>query len=164
MKELGRSPQNTHNKRSLIRTSHVCQRRRAAGRNQQVEEYKHTHTSFILTNNYNLSYSKQPKSNPFFSGLVLTFHMINGNLYWFLMKWFLSHQKKSNFQKEYFTFYETSNNVLFLLLSINLNNIPAELVQHFTIKTIYIKMLKFKIKQDEHVTKMKLNKRLSKKI
>ena len=44
MKELGRSSQNTHNKRSLIRTSHVCQRRRAAGRNQQVEVYKHTHT------------------------------------------------------------------------------------------------------------------------
>ena len=44
MKELGRSPQNTHNKRLLIRTSHVCQRLRAAGRNQQVEEYKHTHT------------------------------------------------------------------------------------------------------------------------
>ena len=45
MKELGRKhPANTHNKRSLIRTSHVCHRRRAAGRNQQVEEYKHTHT------------------------------------------------------------------------------------------------------------------------
>ena len=36
-------PANTHNKKSLIRTSHVCHRRRAAGRNQQVEEYKHTH-------------------------------------------------------------------------------------------------------------------------
>ena len=36
----------THNKRPLIRTSHVCQRLRAAGRNQQVEGYKHilTHT------------------------------------------------------------------------------------------------------------------------
>ena len=34
----------THNKRSLILTSHVCQRHRAAGRNQQVEGYKHTHT------------------------------------------------------------------------------------------------------------------------
>ena len=45
MKELGRKhPTNTHSKRSLIRTSHVCHRRRAAGRNHQVEEYKHTHT------------------------------------------------------------------------------------------------------------------------
>ena len=35
---------NTVNKRWLIRTSHLCHRRRAAGRNQQVEEYKHTHT------------------------------------------------------------------------------------------------------------------------
>ena len=38
------SHRNTHNKRSLIRASQVCQRRRAAGRKQQVEEYKHTHT------------------------------------------------------------------------------------------------------------------------
>ena len=45
MKELGRKhPANTHNKRSLIRTSHVCHRHRAAGRNQQVEEYKDTYT------------------------------------------------------------------------------------------------------------------------
>ena len=45
MNGIGRKhPANTHNKRSLIRTSHVCHRRRAAGRNQQVEEYKHTHT------------------------------------------------------------------------------------------------------------------------
>ena len=45
MKGLGRKhPANTHNKRSLIRSSHVCDRRRAAGRNQQVKEYKHTHT------------------------------------------------------------------------------------------------------------------------
>ena len=34
---------NTHNKRSLIRTSPVCHRRRTAGRNLKVEEYKHTH-------------------------------------------------------------------------------------------------------------------------
>ena len=33
-----------------------------------------------------------------------------------------------------------------------------------TVKRIYIKTLKFKIKQDEHVNKMKLNKRFSKKI
>ena len=46
MKELGRKhPTNTHSKRSLIRTSHVCHRRRAAGRNHQAEEYKHTHTT-----------------------------------------------------------------------------------------------------------------------
>ena len=55
-----------------------------------------------------------------------------------------------------------------LLLSINLKNNPAELVQNFmktkTVKRTYIKMLKFKVKQDEHVNKMKLNKRFSKKI
>ena len=44
MKGLGRKhPANTQNKTSLIRTSHVCHRRRAARRNQQVEGYKHTH-------------------------------------------------------------------------------------------------------------------------
>ena len=55
-----------------------------------------------------------------------------------------------------------------LLLSTDLNNNPAELVQKFmktkTVKRIYIKMLKFNIKQDEHVNKMKLNKRFSKNI
>ena len=45
MKGLGRKqPTNTHNKKSLIRTSHVCHKCRAAGRSQQVEEYTHTHT------------------------------------------------------------------------------------------------------------------------
>ena len=53
-----------------------------------------------------------------------------------------------------------------LLLSINLNNNPAELVKNSAetkiFKRIYIyKMLKFKIKQDEHVNKIKLNKRFS---
>ena len=33
-----------------------------------------------------------------------------------------------------------------------------------TVKRIYIKMLKFNIKQDEHVDKMKLNKRFSENI
>ena len=33
-----------------------------------------------------------------------------------------------------------------------------------TVKRIYSKMLKFKIKQDQHVNKMKLNKRFRKKI
>ena len=33
-----------------------------------------------------------------------------------------------------------------------------------TVKRIYIKMLKFNIKQNEHVKKIKLNKRFSKKI
>ena len=33
-----------------------------------------------------------------------------------------------------------------------------------TVKRVYIKMLKFKKKQDDHVNKMKLNKRFSKKI
>ena len=37
-------PDNTHNKRLLIQPSHVCHRRCAAGRSQQVEDYKHTHT------------------------------------------------------------------------------------------------------------------------
>ena len=32
--------------RSLIRTSHVCHRRRTARRYQQMEEYKHTHTCY----------------------------------------------------------------------------------------------------------------------
>ena len=41
---MAEANKNTHNKRSLIRTFHVCQRLRAAGRNQQVEGYKHTHT------------------------------------------------------------------------------------------------------------------------
>ena len=45
MKGLGtKHPTNTHSKRSLIRTCRVCHRRRAAGRNHQGEEYKHTHT------------------------------------------------------------------------------------------------------------------------
>ena len=33
-----------------------------------------------------------------------------------------------------------------------------------TVKRIYVKMLKLKIKQDEHVNKIKINKRFSKKI
>ena len=41
MKKLGRSPRNnTHSKRSLIRTYQVCHRRLAVGGGQQV--YKHT--------------------------------------------------------------------------------------------------------------------------
>ena len=48
MKELGKlrdkAPRNTYNKRSLIRTSHVCHRRLVSGRSQQAEEYKHKHT------------------------------------------------------------------------------------------------------------------------
>ena len=49
MMELGITQStDTHNKRSLIQTSHVCQRLRAAGRNQQVEEYKHAHTHVSL--------------------------------------------------------------------------------------------------------------------
>ena len=44
MMELGITQStDTHNKRSLIRTSHVFHRCRAAGINQQVEVYKHTH-------------------------------------------------------------------------------------------------------------------------
>ena len=44
MKKRGRSPINTHNKKSLFCTSQVCQIRLADGRSQQVKEYKHTHT------------------------------------------------------------------------------------------------------------------------
>ena len=55
-----------------------------------------------------------------------------------------------------------------LLFSINMNNNPAELVKNVVktkiVKNIYIKKLKFKIKQNEHVNKMKLNKRFSIKI
>ena len=40
---MAEAPNNTHNKRLLIQTSHVCHRHRAAGKNQQVEEYKNTH-------------------------------------------------------------------------------------------------------------------------
>ena len=44
----------------------------------------------------------------------------------------------------------------------------SELLSNFmntkTVKRIYIKMLKFKIKQDENVNKMELNKRFSKNI
>ena len=55
-----------------------------------------------------------------------------------------------------------------LLLFTNLNKNPVELVNSFiktkAIKRIYMKMLKFKIKQNEKVNKMKLNKRFSKTI
>ena len=45
MKQLGRKhPPNTHIERSLIHTCHASHRHRAAGRNHQVEEYKHTYT------------------------------------------------------------------------------------------------------------------------
>ena len=45
MMELGITQStDTHNKISLIRTSHVCQRHREAGRNKLVEGYKHTQT------------------------------------------------------------------------------------------------------------------------
>ena len=43
-RNLAEAPSNTHNKRSLIRTSQVCHRHLAVGRSQQVKEYKHTHT------------------------------------------------------------------------------------------------------------------------
>ena len=42
MKELGRSTQKMLTTKD--RSSHVYHRCRAAGRNQQVEEHKHTHT------------------------------------------------------------------------------------------------------------------------
>ena len=47
-----------------------------------------------------------------------------------------------------------------------MNKNPADLPEYFmntkTVKRIYIKMLKFKIKQDERVNKIKLNKSFSK--
>ena len=53
MKGLGRKhPANTHNKRSLIRTSHVCHRHSAAGRNQLLEKYKHTHNTHTHTHQH----------------------------------------------------------------------------------------------------------------
>ena len=55
-----------------------------------------------------------------------------------------------------------------LLFFINMNKNPTELVQNVlktkALKRTYIKMLKFKIKQNEHVNKIKINKRISKKI
>ena len=44
MKKLAESLRNTHDKRSLIRTSQVCHRRLAIGRSQQTKGYKYTHT------------------------------------------------------------------------------------------------------------------------
>ena len=51
-----------------------------------------------------------------------------------------------------------------LLLSTNLNKNPAELVYNFEniVKRIYIKMLKFKIKQDRHGNKMNISKSFGK--
>ena len=51
------SHRNTHNKRSLIPTSRVCHRRHAAGRNQQVEEYKHTDTHHSSNSNIKFVHS-----------------------------------------------------------------------------------------------------------
>ena len=44
MKKLAESLRNTHDKRSLIRTSQVCHRCLAIGRSQQAKGYKPTHT------------------------------------------------------------------------------------------------------------------------
>ena len=66
MMELGITQStDTHNKRSLIRTSHVCQRLRTAGRNQQVEEYKHTHTQQAVTNATVLCFHLENKHKSF---------------------------------------------------------------------------------------------------
>ena len=43
-RNLAEAPSNTHNKRSLFRTSPICHRHLAVGISQQVKEYKHTHT------------------------------------------------------------------------------------------------------------------------
>ena len=51
------APSNTRNKRSLIRTSHVYHRRRAARRNQQVEEYKHTQYTHTHTHTHTQSHT-----------------------------------------------------------------------------------------------------------
>ena len=46
----------------------------------------------------------------------------------------------------------------------NSADLPENFMKTKTVKKIYIKMLKFKIKQDERVNKIKLNKRFSKTI
>ena len=58
-RNLAEARSNTHNKRSLIRTPHICHRRRAAGRNQQVEEYKNTHTrTYTNVSNWKIKWEK----------------------------------------------------------------------------------------------------------
>ena len=53
MKGLGREhTANTHSKASLVRASHVCRGRRAAGGDQQVEGYKRTHTHTHAISNF----------------------------------------------------------------------------------------------------------------
>ena len=52
------APSNTRNKRSLIRTSHVYHRRRAARRNQQMEEYKHTQYTNTHTHNHTHTHAR----------------------------------------------------------------------------------------------------------
>ena len=60
----------THSKRSLIRTSYICQRLRAAGRNQQVEGYTHTRTHEHAVNVKNNKISNKKRD---FEVLVLSF-------------------------------------------------------------------------------------------
>ena len=60
------APSNTRNKRSLIRTSHVYHRRRAARRNQQMEEYKHTQYTHTHTHNHTHTHARthtEPSTN-----------------------------------------------------------------------------------------------------
>ena len=64
---MAEAPNNTHNKRLLIRTSHVCHRRRAAGRNQQVKEYKHTHKH---THTHTHTHTHRGTHQPFSSTIV----------------------------------------------------------------------------------------------
>ena len=88
-----------------------------------------TKTVFIRTNNYDLSYLKQPKSNPSLSLLVKSFKydkwkpiLISESLISFktfvnkintkIMKWLSSYPRLSKFQKEHFTFYGTSENLM----------------------------------------------------
>ena len=69
---MAEAPSNTHNKRSLIRTSHVCHRRRAAERQQQVEEYKHIHTH---THTHTHTQSAKNISNCFLKGLLIAYSL-----------------------------------------------------------------------------------------
>ena len=72
-RNLAEAPSNIHNKRSLIRTTHVCHRRLAVGRSQQVKEYKHPHTNaHTHTHIYTHTHTTREKQ-VFLVGFSLTF-------------------------------------------------------------------------------------------
>ena len=60
--------------------SHVCQRRRAAGRNQQVEKYKHTH-KIVKMNLINSRREKSPQlSDESKHKFQINFHQIKSKM------------------------------------------------------------------------------------